>query len=169
MPAGRGGHRRSECRGKAAVRDGAAPHEDMGLSWATGPPLLLCPQHTLTLHLLGAVKSGLGDHQGTFSLQKVPCPDPPPRERASRRQAKSSGTVYQPGLESPAQPISRGRGHHRRPLWVISVGLDREVFLLLEPQAQVSKHSQQTRTGCHRTHSGSVFSPPQSASHQHNP
>lgn len=85
VPAGRGGHRQAECRGEAAMRDSAVPHEDMGLSGATGPPQLLCPQHTLTLHLLGTVISGPGNHQGTFSLEKDLCPDPPPRERASRR------------------------------------------------------------------------------------
>lgn len=155
--------RQSAGQGGAAMRDGAVPHEDMVLFGATGPPRLLCPQHTLTLHLLGTVISGPGDHQGTFSLEKGLCPDCPPREKASRRQPKSSGTVHQPGLQSPPQPISRGRGHRRRPLWVVSVGLDREGFPLLEPQAQGSKHFQETRTG-----SSSNFSPPRSTS-QHTP
>lgn len=68
------------------MRDDAVSHKDLGLSWATGPQLLLCPQHTLTLHLLGTMISGPGDHQGTFPLETGLCQDPPPRERASRRQ-----------------------------------------------------------------------------------
>lgn len=150
VPAGRGGHRQAECRGKAAVRDdGAVPQKDMGLFRATGPPLLLCPQHTLTLHQLGTVISGPGDHQGTFSLEMGHCPDPPPRERAGRRQAKSSGTVHQPGLQSPPQPISRGRGHHRRPLWVTSAGRIERTFASwsLKPRGQsISNRQEQAAT-----------------------
>lgn len=134
-------------------------HKDLGLSWATGPQLLLCPQHTLTLHLLGTTISGPGDHQGTFPPETGPCQDPPPRERASGRQAKSRGTVHQPGLQSSTEPKGRGRGHHRRPLWVILVKLEQRGLSPPGASSPVSKHFQQTRMGCH----------PASSSAHHNP
>lgn len=52
---------------------------------------------------------------------------------------------------------------------MISVGLDREGFPILEPQTQGSKHFQQTRTGYRTARSSSNFSPPQSTSHQQTP
>lgn len=133
-------------------------HKDLGLSWATGPQLLLCPQHTLTLHLLGTTISGPGDHQGTFPWETGPCQDPPPRERASGRQAKSRGTVHQPGLQSSTEPKGRGRGHHR-PLWVILVKLEQRRLSPPGASSPVSKHFQQTRMGCHPASSSAHYNP----------
>lgn len=128
LPAERGGHRRAECREKAAVRGSAAPHQDTGLSqaltaavprtrldslpagdsdaWPMRPPEAPSPWKRTSAQTL---------HQGRGPAAGKPNPG-------------GGGTVHQQGLQSQHSLQPRGSGHPRRPQWVISVGLEWRAF-----------------------------------------
>lgn len=161
MPAERRGHRRAECGGlRKGCREGrCCVPQRPGPILGHRAPTTAVP----TTHL---DSSPSGDYDkwprrppGYLPPGNGPLPRPSTKERASGRQAKSRGTVHQPGLQSSTEPKGRGRGHHRRHLWVILVKLEQRGLSPPGASSPVSKHFQQTRMGCH----------PASSSAHHNP